>query len=630
MIITRRSDLNINMPKLTTSRGSSRNHAQTTVEKLKNRFPLDYVEVLDDWSLTRQRVSLIMKSRIFQIGVPALITFSFVLAVLDVELRARGVEIPLWVGIVEKTMLLLFALELAMRLYVKRSTFFLNHWNNADLAVVTVDLIFSVFQWVLAARKDGPSLSLLRIFRVGRMMRMSKVLVDIRELYVIIYGLVSAFKAIFYGSCLIICAFLIFSIVTVEVVHPLNQMIAEEGIYEAAGCARCPHAFENIGNSCLTFLQTIVAGDSWGEVAVPIIERHPWTAIIFFVLLATVQMGLMNLVLMVIVDTATDARNEDIVLHNEERAEHYKLMRETMMKVCLDIDTDQNGTITLDEMLRGAVEDKDFEAMLLSMDINHDELTAVFNILDVHRSGSISHHDFVETFFKLKTGDSHTLLMLLKYDVLSMKDRFVEHIASLHAKLEENHSKLFDMIQGNQGKVAPAINEGNCLPSGVPPVCANSIDIDLCIGACPVYRPPDLVELIRQAPHQEPQPGHLVMELSQTCAQIQQELQRHSEQINMELESAVLAAARIKDNMGTTQEIRNTSQNFSTEKIPASAFQRRQGCEEDYERRKQAEDYSTKPTEELQKQTVQTNGCQTGEGVATDVFYRRTPDIRAL
>jgi len=72
----------------------------------------------------------------------------------------------------------------------------------------------------------------------------------------------------------------------------------------------CPHAFETVFKSGLTFFQTIVAGDSWGTLAVPIIQYEPATAIFFIMVLVSVSLAIMNLILAVIVEAAQGSRNE--------------------------------------------------------------------------------------------------------------------------------------------------------------------------------------------------------------------------------------------------------------------------------------------------------------------------------
>lgn len=47
-----------------------------------------------------------------------------------------------------------------------------------------------------------------------------------------------------------------------EVLHPVNVRVAERGDYE--GCERCIRAYSSVLTSNLTFMQQILAGDSWG------------------------------------------------------------------------------------------------------------------------------------------------------------------------------------------------------------------------------------------------------------------------------------------------------------------------------------------------------------------------------
>merc|ERR1719183_241950 len=119
-------------------------------------------------------------------------------------------------------------------------------------------------------------------------------------------------KAIFWAAIMILLMLMMWSIVTVELFHPLNLKLAEGGTYD--GCDRCPRAFESVAQSTLSLIQTIIAGDSWGMTALPIIENHPWTVMVFGAILLTVQLGLMNLVLAVIVDSAAEARAQDKAL----------------------------------------------------------------------------------------------------------------------------------------------------------------------------------------------------------------------------------------------------------------------------------------------------------------------------
>ena len=71
----------------------------------------------------------------------------------------------------------------------------------------------------------------------------------------------------------------------------------------------------------LLLFKTVIAGDGWGEIAMPVIEAHPFTALIFMGAYLTIVFGVLNLIVAVVVDTFADARERD-VLNLAEEMEH--------------------------------------------------------------------------------------------------------------------------------------------------------------------------------------------------------------------------------------------------------------------------------------------------------------------
>merc|ERR1719226_392540 len=99
-------------------------------------------------------------------------------------------------------------------------------------------------------------------------------------------------RTIMWGAVMMFGMLLLWSIIMVELVHPINSTRVE---YD--GCERCARAFGDVLSSVLTLFQTTIAGDSWGTLAVAIIETEPWVASIFVTALLTVSLGLTNLIL---------------------------------------------------------------------------------------------------------------------------------------------------------------------------------------------------------------------------------------------------------------------------------------------------------------------------------------------
>merc|ERR1719375_1467069 len=121
-------------------------------------------------------------------------------------------------------------------------------------------------------------------------------------------GFFGAVKAIAWGMILVMTILTVWSILAVKILHPINKRVTANNIYD--GCERCPRAFSSVFQARLTFFQTLVAGDSWGLVACPIIEEEPIACLFFLMVLASVSLFIMNLILAVIVESATEAKQE--------------------------------------------------------------------------------------------------------------------------------------------------------------------------------------------------------------------------------------------------------------------------------------------------------------------------------
>ena len=82
----------------------------------------------------------------------------------------------------------------------------------------------------------------------------------------------------------------------VEFVHPLVLQMHKDKIMD---CPECTRATSSIMEANLLLFKTVIAGDSWGKVAVPVIQYSPATAIIFCGALMTTVFGVLNMVIAV-------------------------------------------------------------------------------------------------------------------------------------------------------------------------------------------------------------------------------------------------------------------------------------------------------------------------------------------
>jgi len=214
--------------------------------------------------------------------------------------------------------------------------------------------------------------------------------------------------------------------VAVEVVHPVNLKVATENPDIYLGCERCTRAFESVWDSNLTFIQTIIAGDAWGRVSVPIIEKEPHTAIVLVAALVTINLGVLNLILTVIVNAAQEARNSDEKLLAQERTTKYKKLRRRLLRICALLDEDKDGIISLDDMYKALDTNAEFRASLEAMDIGRDDMEIFFSFIDIDGSGDVTYSEFVEQVFKMKSQDSVAMIVSLKGMIAQLNHKMAE------------------------------------------------------------------------------------------------------------------------------------------------------------------------------------------------------------
>ncbi|CAE7021858.1 scn4aa [Symbiodinium sp. CCMP2456] len=315
----------------------------------------------------------------------------------------------LWLGIVEVVFIVIYVSECVARVYVERARFLCSSWNVVDLTTV----LLGCLQLALA---DTVNLSLLRLSRIARVLKAVRLFISVPELYMLIGGLYSSLKAIIFGAIMLIVMILVWAVVSVEILHPIASVIDFPGT-----CERCSRGFADIFSASVTIFQQIVAGDSWGAISIPLVERAPGTAILLFAIMLTISVGLMNLILAVIVERAAEARENDHAKKLQQKEAERSRSMEDLVLLCAGMDINANGMISYQELLKGYDRLNDFQKLMDVMDIKRDDLESIFYVLDEDGSGEVSYLEFCSslgTFFKREPIIMHSLV---RYSVMEIR-----------------------------------------------------------------------------------------------------------------------------------------------------------------------------------------------------------------
>ena len=82
----------------------------------------------------------------------------------------------------------------------------------------------------------------------------------------------------------------------VEVVNPIIEDMVKNSHEIIADCEYCQTSTRSVIDANLLLFKTVIAGDSWGQVAVPVIQRNPETAFIFVGSSLSLVFGVLNII----------------------------------------------------------------------------------------------------------------------------------------------------------------------------------------------------------------------------------------------------------------------------------------------------------------------------------------------
>lgn len=205
---------------------------------------------------------------------------AFIVGVIVVNAIVLGVETSTdmtarfgtWLSVIDKACLLLFAIEIAVKLYAYRLHFWKSGWNVFDFLVVAIALAPSSGPWAV-----------LRSLRIFRVLRLMTVVPQLRRV-------VAACLHAIPGLTGVILVMLIFFYTT--------AVLATELFGEAF-----PEWFGTLGRSLYSLFQ-IMTLESWSMGIVrPVMEVYPWAWAFFVPFIVIATFTILNLFIGIIVST---------------------------------------------------------------------------------------------------------------------------------------------------------------------------------------------------------------------------------------------------------------------------------------------------------------------------------------
>ena len=199
-----------------------------------------------------------------------------------------------------------FTIEIILRIYVHKASFFKDPWSLFDFTIVAVSLV--------------PASAGFEIFRVLRVLRLFRLITVVPQMKKIVVALLSVIPGIGAIAGLLTLFFYIFAIMS-------TQLFGE----------KFPEWFGTLGESFYTLFQVMTL-ESWSMGIVrPIMEVYPlsWVFFVPFIFLSTFI--IVNLIIAIVVDAMNEMNTSDEETCTSEIKSNDDTMQQEILSLRNDI-----------------------------------------------------------------------------------------------------------------------------------------------------------------------------------------------------------------------------------------------------------------------------------------------------
>ena len=208
-----------------------------------------------------------------------------------------------WLVLIDRVILVIFTIELTLKFYAYRFSFFRSGWNIFDLIIVTI-------AWV----PTTGALSVLRALRILRVLRLVSVVPQMRRVITALGHSIPGMASVIGVLCII---FYVSAVLTTKLFgdHPDPNM---------------QEWFGSVGASAYTLFQ-IMTLESWSMGIVrPVMEHYPHSWIFFVPFIIITSFAVLNLFIGIIVDAMQMAQKET---RHEDKSEIKDFTRDELVSI---------------------------------------------------------------------------------------------------------------------------------------------------------------------------------------------------------------------------------------------------------------------------------------------------------
>lgn len=340
--------------------------------------------------------------------------------------------------VIESFIVLIFMTEIGIRVYWERQDWIRSTWNWCDLGICVAAVVET---WILPFVNSGNQglqmLTLLRIFRLVRLIRVVRLVRMFRALYISVMAFKAALSSIFYICIIMVMGLFICAIFTTSTIGRNEELKVLEMGVGITGWDR----FGSVARSMYSLFELMTL-EGWEQVGRPLVMKEPYMAIFLFAFIMIFTFGILNMIVAMVVEkTLMQARHVEESSQKElmhQVAEELKNMK----LVFLQMDDDQSGQITKDELVSALQDNEKVQECFKTLGVPVRDAETLFSILDADCSDSLTVEELLEGLARIRGATDPDWDQLAMYAT----------VRNLSRQVQQLHNEVRDVI--NQAPTA--------------------------------------------------------------------------------------------------------------------------------------------------------------------------------
>jgi len=364
-------------------------------------------------SVQRERMTQIVNNRTFTLTITCIILLNaaFTGYVVDFEMRGAlithdnsddglGHETPLWQEVVEIFFVVVFSLELFMRMFADGLKFFNGKdftWNMMDMILVATSLV------EVGLPDAGINLTFLRVERLLKMTRAFRILkvvrhlVIFRQLRILLLASLNCLIFMFWAMVVLLVVIFLFAILFLM---GISSYVSDSSMGDTT-VESFRVFFHSLPMAMLTLWMSCSGGVDWWDVEI-LLLKMPWPwCVLFAFFQGLMLLGMLNIVTGFVVQDAIEAMNADKDLQASLKDERTDRLVQRLTGLFHRMDSQGSGVVRREDFIK-FMRDRDAQGLMAELDINVSDFVLLFDILDVDENGDVEIDEFVMGAMQLK------------------------------------------------------------------------------------------------------------------------------------------------------------------------------------------------------------------------------------